>query len=284
MMNDLFNILHDAKSKPLLLTHQPTATQHRNVISYQSLHDDRIFGHVFEASDPSKHAWMVLFHGLGAHTLTPGYLEFVSWWNEQGYDVIGMDCRHQGGLTKGYPPVHPQGLYLSGLDHLSTYYYTALYVDAYRLIDVARTLKPDHHIYVTGGSQGGALALFAGATHPDVALVMADMPSNTDIHMLISSSTGGFKAFLDHGFSAPEWLVPNIDLLSYASIIKKPVLLASGSDDRVCPIETAETLFKQLQSDKMFYRYEHFGHGGYDDLHFPRKLEFIRTFQTKSSR
>ncbi len=259
---------------PLNLHIESRSQQNTFSFSYESYHNDRIYGKYYETLKHPKNIWIVLYHGLGAHTSTQGYLEFVTWWTDQGFDVIGIDMRNQGGLTKGFPIPDPHGLYLSGMDRFEHYYYTVLYLDAYRLIDVAKFIK-NQKVIVNGGSQGGTLALFTGATHPDVELILADMPSNIDLETLIHNSTGGFKVFKDYQITPPSWLFENIDLLNYAKEIKKPVLLASGTDDSVCPISTVDMFFDQLDCVKTFLRYDHYGHGGYDHLHFPEKLHFI---------
>lgn len=279
-MRYMQKLIDQLNLKPLDIIMDVNNNKHGIMFSFSSYHDDRIYGRYFEAKLNSINAWIILYHGLGAHTLTEGYLEFVSWWNTQGFDVIGMDVRHQGGLTKGTPLPDARGLYLSGINHLENYYYTSIYLDAYRLVDVAHQIK-QQNIIVNGGSQGGTLALFAGATHPKVNLILADMPSNINLHTLINHSTGGYKAFIDHAVTQPKWLFEEIDLIHYAKAIKKPVLIASGTDDTVCPISTAEAFFAALECDKSFIRYDHYGHGGYDTLHFPEKLKFIKEHQKK---
>ena len=280
-MKKMQNLILKLNQKPLDFKIESHDSTNGVLFSYRSHHNDLILGRYWNAEFNIKNVWIILYHGLGAHTGTAGYLEFVSWWTKKGYDVIGMDVRNQGGLTKGHPAPNPKGLYLSGLSSFNQYYYTSVYADAYRLIDVAHLIKPHSEIIVNGGSQGGALALFAGAIHPLVDLILADMPSNIDIKKLIEASEGGFTAFLSNHIIPPKWLFEEIDLLSYANDIKKPTLIASGDKDLVCPTETAKTLFNELNVEKSFILYETYGHGGYDVMHFPKKIEFINKHEKK---
>lgn len=281
IMDQMKQLLTKMNDIPIDLLYEKQEEKTGILFSYLSLHHDRVYGRFFESKEKSKNAWIVLYHGLGAHTLTKGYLEFVKWWTDEGFDVIGIDMRHQGGLTKGNPEPDQRGLYLSGLSDFEHYYYTAVYLDSYRLIDVALQIKSHPMVIANGGSQGGALALFVGAMHPKTSLILADMPSNTDIKTLIHGSTGGFKAFLDHEVTPPYWLLSEIDLLNYAPKIKVPVLLTSGTLDQICPLSTAEKLFLSLDGDKTFMHYDAYGHGGYDEIHFPEKLKTIRYYQKK---
>jgi len=276
------SLIDTIKDQPLEIKQESMNDPRIVRFSYRSLHDDRIYGHLFKTEKEQHHACILLYHGLGAHTLTSGYLTFVKWWNDQGYDVIGMDVRHQGGISKGIPKVDQRGLYLSGIESFETYYYTSIYVDAYLLVDVLEKMKNYDHIYATGGSQGGALALFVSAMHPKIDLVMAEMPSNTEIKTLIHASEGGFKAFKTQSIHEPEWLYTEIDLMSYAHLIKKPMLLSTGSIDLICPPQTAKSFYERVSSPKQFLIYEGYGHGGYDELLFKEKLQFINNYQKKA--
>ncbi len=65
-----------------------------------------------------------------------------------------------------------------GLLDRDTYYYRRLYVDAYRLVDVAKGLDgvDASRITVTGRSQGGALSLVAAGLRDDIALAVPHVP------------------------------------------------------------------------------------------------------------
>ncbi|MFX7845161.1 acetylxylan esterase, partial [Acinetobacter baumannii] len=74
------------------------------------------------------------------------------------------------GSTAAYP-----GVMTRGIHDPREYYYRRLYTDAARLVDVVRELPgvDATRIAVTGGSQGGALAIAAAALSGDaVAAVM----------------------------------------------------------------------------------------------------------------
>lgn len=281
-MKHMKSLIEQIKQQPLEIKLEQQNNPRITRFSYPSHHGDLIYGHLFETEHKQNHACILLYHGLGAHTMSSGYLTFVKWWNDQGYDVIGMDVRNQGGLSKGKPTVDSRGLYLSGIDSFENYYYTSIYIDAYLLVDVAFKLKNYDHIYATGGSQGGALALFVTAMHPKIELVMAEMPSNTDILTLIHASEGGFRAFKNEQIHEPEWLYTDIDLMSYVHLIKKPVLLSTGSIDPICPPQTAKSFYEKLSCPKQFLIYEGCGHGGYDELLFKEKCQFIQHYQKKA--
>jgi cephalosporin-C deacetylase-like acetyl esterase len=248
--------------------------------SFMSSNQTTIHGKIFRAHKPNLKC-VIMYHGLGAHTATQGYIELSKVWNEKGYDVIGIDMRNQGGKTSGVPSVSDYGLYVSGYQTLDTYYYKELYIDSYLLVEVAKLIFPNHILIANGGSQGGALALVVTALHQDIKLCIADMPSNTDIPYLISHSESGFKDFNHLLKLNPKQekhvkgLLSHIDVLTYASHIKVPTLLSSGTKDQVCPTVTTHKLFDALTCKKDLILYDGYGHGGYDHLHFDKKFDFI---------
>ena len=93
----------------------------------------------------------------------------------QGVAVLSMDCRGQDGDTPDMPPLdggHHAGWLTRGLTDPHHYYYRYVFTDAVRAIDalVSREEVDQGRVGVTGGSQGGGLALAAAGF--SVALVL----------------------------------------------------------------------------------------------------------------
>ncbi|MEO6711944.1 MAG: acetylxylan esterase, partial [Mycobacteriales bacterium] len=108
-------------------------------------------------------------------------------WSAFGYAHLVMDTRGQGsswrsGVTRDVHPAgsapHVPGFLTLGLPDRDDYYYRRLYVDAVRAVDAARE-HPDvdpSRVVVCGGSQGGGLAIAAGALADGVSAVLTDVP------------------------------------------------------------------------------------------------------------
>ena len=74
-----------------------------------------------------------------------------------------------------------------GITRPEDYYYARMFTDAVRAVDTALELAGADSVAVTGGSQGGGLALAAAALHPDVVRVChADVPFLCDIQRAIT--------------------------------------------------------------------------------------------------
>ncbi|MER7796842.1 acetylxylan esterase [Microbacterium sp. NPDC096154] len=109
-------------------------------------------------------------------------------WVLAGYGHLVMDTRGQGwhhtrpGATAdphGSGPAAP-GKMTHGIADPATYYYRRVFADAVRAIETARGLAPGAPLFVTGGSQGGGIAIaataLAASVDVDVTGALPDVP------------------------------------------------------------------------------------------------------------
>ncbi|HZA30617.1 MAG TPA: acetylxylan esterase, partial [Propionibacteriaceae bacterium] len=107
---------------------------------------------------------VIQYHG---YSRGRGYPHANTIWAQAGWAHFSMDTRGQGWHTGGGSVtedasadaggIHAPGFLTAGITHRDTYYYRRVYVDALRMLEVARThplVDPDRLI-VTGISQGG---------------------------------------------------------------------------------------------------------------------------------
>lgn len=107
-------------------------------------------------------------------------------WAASGYAHVFMDTRGQGSGWGGggdTPDPHGSGPAVSGfmtrgINDRRDYYYRRLFTDAVRLVDLVRTLDfvDASRVTLTGGSQGGGIAIAAAALSDGVRAVMPDVP------------------------------------------------------------------------------------------------------------
>ncbi|MEZ0447941.1 acetylxylan esterase [Cellulomonas sp. ICMP 17802] len=107
-------------------------------------------------------------------------------WAAAGYVHLVMDTRGQGSVwgggghtpdPAGSGPASP-GVMTRGVLDPHDHYYRRLITDAVRAVDAARALPgvDASRVAVTGGSQGGGLALAVGGLADDLVAVMPDVP------------------------------------------------------------------------------------------------------------
>ncbi len=142
--------------------------------------------------DASPRPAIVQYVGYGGgRGLAHEHLE----WAASGYVHVLMDTRGQGGAwgtggdtpdPHGSGPAYP-GFMTRGIRSKETYYYRRVFTDAVRLIDAVREFDfvDSSAISVTGGSQGGGIALAVAGLVPDLFAAMPDVPFLCDFRRAV---------------------------------------------------------------------------------------------------
>jgi len=238
---------------------------------------------------------VVEFIGYGGGRGLPG--ERVSW-ALAGYVHVVMDTRGQGsGWGSGGDTADPHGSgphvggwMASGIASPSDHYYRRVFTDAVRLVDAVRTLPgvdPDR-IALTGGSQGGGIAIAAAAlveahagplvaVMPDVAF-LCDWEHGTDV------AVGGPYLELAVHLAVHRDDVETVwetaayfDGVNHAAGITAPALFSVALMDDVVPPRTTFAAYNALAStDKRIEVYPYNGHEGGGHRHWERQAAFLR--------
>jgi cephalosporin-C deacetylase len=196
-----------------------------------------------------------------------------------GLASLVMDSRGQGGAwsvgATGDPgraddgPEFP-GVMTRGIASPETYYFTRLFVDAARAVEVAAELEgvDASRIAVAGASQGGALAIAAAALQPElVTLCQAGVPFLCDVQRAIGLTGARPYGEIAEFLSRQIDLVPAaLDTLRYidcallARRIQADCLFAVGLMDEVCPPSTVYAAYNEVTSAKQIAVHRFGGH------------------------
>jgi cephalosporin-C deacetylase len=194
-----------------------------------------------------------------------------------GYAVFVMDSRGQGGKwATGATPDGRSGtgpenslVMTRGIATPEDYYYTRMFTDAALAVDVALELAgAGGTIAVTGGSQGGGLALAAAALHRDaVSVCHADVPFLCDIQRAITLAPRPPYTEI------PEFLAENVALIDtalntlryidcalLARRIAAATLVSVGLMDEICPPSTVFAAYNEIKAEKEIIVYPFSGH------------------------
>lgn len=255
-------------------------------------------------STPDVDAYEVRFRSLGgAHcfawlcapsgaTSRPGLVVYPGYsgapglprvWARAGYVVLQLSPRGHHKSDVDFNPGFP-GLMTSGVDEPLEYAYRGLYCDAWRAIDVLLT-RPEldgARIGVTGGSQGGALSLIAGAGRPEVKAIAADVPFMTSIRdALRLGSSYPYEEVKDYLRLQPSY-EPRVletldyhDVVNFAERITAPTLLSIGLRDDICPPQTGYALYNRLSCPKELKVYPDAAHEGGGFVHAQLKTAWL---------
>ncbi|MBO0833888.1 MAG: alpha/beta fold hydrolase [Actinobacteria bacterium] len=206
-----------------------------------------------------------------------------------GYTLLVMDSRGQGGrwtigaTGDAQPGPENSQVMTRGITSAEDYYYTRLFTDAVLAVDAALELSGGNTVAVSGGSQGGGLALAAAALRSDaVATCHADVPFLCDIQRAITLT--GKAPYSE----IPEFLSQNVDLIPQAldtlryvdcallaRRIRASCLLSTGLMDEICPPSTVFAAYNEITAEKDIAVYPFSGHAG-PHSHVERKLRHLR--------
>lgn len=254
------------------------------------------------AGDPVR-AWVTRPKGA---TPRPAVIEFLGYgggrglagerlaWAAAGYVHVLMDTRGQGGgWGNGGSTDDPHGSGSStpgfmtrGIRSPETYYYRRVFTDAVRLVDHVGALPfvVENRIAVTGGSQGGGIAIAAAALAGDaVHAVMPDVPFLCDFPRAIRRSPEPPFTEITRYLSVHRDEAENVlRTLSYfdgallARRIASPALFSVALMDEVVLPSTVFAAFNGVSSaDKHIEVYEFNGHEGGAFRHWQRQLEWL---------
>jgi cephalosporin-C deacetylase len=181
------------------------------------------------------------------------------------------DSLASGGLS-GYPTF--------GLDSRERYYYRRVYTGTLRANDFLTSLPQwdGRNLGVTGGSQGGALAIVTAGLDRRVTRLAAYYPALSDVTGYLQARAGGWP----HMFRATEG--PNVhrdeakivtsryyDVVNFARRVTAPGLYSWGFNDETCPPTSMYSAYNIITAPKRLMLAYDTGHRStqeqVDDVH-----------------
>ncbi|WP_158862447.1 acetylxylan esterase [Leifsonia sp. AG29] len=201
-------------------------------------------------------------------------------WALSGYVHVLMDTRGQGsgwGSGGDTPDPHgsgpaTQGFMTRGIDDPRRHYYRRVFTDAVRAVDATRSLPSvdASRVAVTGGSQGGGIALAAGALAGGVRAVMPDVAFLCAYRHGAEVAVGGPFLELATYLSVHRDRIDDVfrtlsyfDGVNFARRIEAPSLFSVALMDDVVPPSTTFAAYNHLAAeDRAIEVYPFNGHEG----------------------
>ncbi|MET7935852.1 acetylxylan esterase [Streptomyces sp. NPDC005322] len=251
------------------------------------------------------HTYDVEFSGFGGHRIRgwllaprdaagplPCVVQYISYnggrglphnwllWPSVGYAVFVMDTRGQGwaqhspGATPdpagGTGPEAP-GMMTKGILSPDDYYYRRLYTDAVRAVEAAREhpLVDPARIVVSGGSQGGGMALAAAGLVPDLTAALVDVPFMTHIRRALEitdedpyGEVARFCAGQRHLAEQVLTTLDHFDGLNFAVRANAPALFSTALRDEITPTSCGFAAYHHYAGEKDLKVWSFNGHEG----------------------
>lgn len=233
---------------------------------------------------------VVQYQGYGGGRGLPG--ENVLW-ALAGYVHVMMDTRGQGskwgsgGVTAdphGSGPAVP-GFMTRGLHDPAEYYYRRVFTDAVRAVDATRDLPfvDASRIAVTGGSQGGGIALAAAALSADVRAVLPDVAFLCAYRRGADVAGDGPFVELAQYLAVHRDQVDDVfrtlsyfDGVNFAKRIRVPALFSVALMDRIVPPSTTFAAYNHLVvEDRAIDVYAFNDHEGGGGAHWPKQAAWL---------
>jgi cephalosporin-C deacetylase len=238
-------------------------------------------------------------HPIGAWLLLPasrvgpipGLVSFVGYgggrglphehlaWPSAGYAYLVMDTRGQGskwgsgGTTADPAGAGPSvdGFLTRGIERPEDYYYRRVMVDAVRAVEFFRAL-PDvdpARVGVTGGSQGGGIAIAAAALVDGLVAAMPDVPFLCQFERALDlAEAGPYREIVTYlavhrGTEAQVFrTLSYFDGVNLAKRAHCPALFSVAHRDLTCPPETVLAARDRWAGDVETVEYPYNDHEG----------------------
>ncbi|WP_300682870.1 alpha/beta fold hydrolase [Nocardioides sp.] len=197
-----------------------------------------------------------------------------------GFATLVMDTRGQGARARraghtgdegGSNSAHVEGFLTKGVLDREDYYYRRVFTDAVRAVAAAATIEglDADRIAVLGTSQGGGIALAAGALAPGVKAVVTNVPflchysraaSITDSapYRELTWFLGNHRAQADQALATLDYF----DGVNFAARATAPALFSVALMDDVCPPSTVFAAFNAYTAAKEIEVYPFNKHEG----------------------
>jgi cephalosporin-C deacetylase len=217
-------------------------------------------------------------------------------WASAGYAHLVMDTRGQGSTwsrgdtpdiePEGSNPQHP-GFMTRGVLDPKTYYYRRVFTDGVRAVETAQShpaVDPDR-VAVTGGSQGGGIAIAVAGLARDVKVSMPDVPFlchyRRATEIVDTNPYGEISRFCNVHRDKVETVFRTLsyfDGVNFASRASCRALFSVGMMDTICPPSTVFAAYNHLKGPKdiRVWQYnQHEGGGAYQQVEKVRYLQSI---------
>jgi cephalosporin-C deacetylase len=214
-------------------------------------------------------------------------------WSSVGFAHLVMDTRGQGSSWRpgdtpdlvegGSDPAVP-GYMTRGIGDPRTYYYRRVFTDAVRAVEAARShpAVDGRRVAVSGGSQGGGIAIAAAGLVPDLVASLPDVPFlchfRRATEITDASPYSEIVAYLRVHRDKVERVFQTLgyfDGVNFAARARCESLFSVGLMDPICPPSTVFAAFNHWAGGKEITVYPYNQHNGGDTFQTREKIRFL---------
>ena len=146
------------------------------------------------------------------------------------------------------------------MDDRDTYYYRRVYLGCVRANDFLTSLPQydGRNLAVTGGSQGGALAIVTAGLDPRVKVLSSTYPALADLTGYLNNRAGGWPHFFHPTRPGPKptpealRTLPYYDVVNFARRVKVPGIYTWGYNDETVPPTSIFSAYNVITAPKVW--------------------------------
>lgn len=151
------------------------------------------------------------------------------------------------------------------LDNRDDYYYKRVYLGCLRANDFLFSLPEfdGTNLMVTGGSQGGALAITTAALDKRVKALTCFYPALCDLTGYLNGRAGGWPHMFSRPANATKEKIATstyYDVVNFARLVTVPGFYSFGYNDVTCPPTSFYAAFNSISAPKTFFIAKETGH------------------------
>lgn len=217
----------------------------------------RLYGYLCKPKAPGKYPVLLQPPGAGVKPMIP-YTAYA----EQGYISLSIEIHGYSPLLSDqeYDALRKTvGVYQTqNLEDRDTYYYKRVYLGCVRALDYLCGLPEfdGKNVVVTGGSQGGGLAIVTAGLDERVTALAAFYPALCDLTGYQHGRAGGWPHLLAKHEVADDVQAAQIrtmgyyDVVNFAKQLTAPGFYSWGYNDNTCPPTSVYAAVNAVQAPK----------------------------------
>ena len=239
-------------------------------VNIQNFQNARIYGILCVPKAPGRYPAILNVPGAGVRSYYGNVSEAEKGAISFQIGIHGIPVNMDPGIYTDMGRGVLNGYQTYNLDDKDRYYYKRVYLGCVRAVDFIFSLPEfdGSNIIVSGGSQGGALAIVTAALDSRIKGLVSFYPALCDLTGYLNGRAGGWP----HMFSRP---IPNstdkvetskyYDVVNFARLLKVPGFYSWGYNDVTCPPTSMYSAYNVIKAPRTLFLVEETGHWTYPE-------------------
>jgi cephalosporin-C deacetylase-like acetyl esterase len=256
-----------------LLPERCTAKVNVYHVSIQNYKETRLYGILCVPKAPGKYPALLAVPGAGVRgyygdveLAERGAITFAI-----GIHGIPVNLPNETYANLGRGAL--DGYFAYNLDNKDRYYYKRVYLGCVRSIDYIFSLPEfdGSNLVVTGGSQGGALAIVTAGLDSRITGLVSFYPALCDLTGYLHGRAGGWPHLFNDANKAVHNTPQKVetsryyDVVNFARQVKAPGFYSWGYNDVTCPPTSLYSAYNVITAPKTLFVVEETGHWTYPE-------------------